>query len=112
MILHARTGGDEFKYSATNVFPGIDIGQGLRISSWSPRGNISGPWKKGRAWFFNSAELQYVRTIVPQLPASQNFSISWRFNDLLHNQVNLSDKNILFVGLLRSEERLVGKKCI
>jgi hypothetical protein len=100
MMLHARTGGDEFKYSATNVFPGVDIGQGLRISSWTPRGNISGPWKKGRAWFFNSAELQYVRTTVPQLPASQNSSISWRFNDLLHNQVNLSDKNILFVGLL------------
>ncbi len=100
MILHARTGGDEFKYSATNVFPGIDIGQGLRFSTWTPRGNISGPWKKGRAWYFNTAELQFVRTIVPQLPASQNSSISWRFNDLLHNQVNLSNKNILFVGLL------------
>src|ERR1035441_2201602 len=100
MILHARNGGDEFKYSATNVFPGVDIGQGLRVSSWTPRGNISGPWKKGRAWFFNTAELQFVRTTVPQLPASQNSSISWRFNDLLHNQVNLSNKNILFVGLL------------
>jgi hypothetical protein len=100
MMLHARTGGDEFKYSATNVFPGVDIGQGLRVSSWTPRGNISGPWHKGRAWFFNTAELQFVRTTVSQLPASQNSSISWRFSNLLHNQVNLSNKNILFVGLL------------
>jgi len=100
MILHARTGGDELKFSATNVFPGIDIGQGLRFSSWTPRGNISGPWKKGRAWFFNTSELQFIRTTVPQLPASQNSSISWRFNNLLHNQVNLSSKNILFVGIL------------
>ncbi len=100
MMLHARTGGDEFKYSATNVFPGVDIGQGLRVSSWTPRGNISGPWRKGRAWFFNTAELQFIRTTVPQLPASQNSSKSWRFNDLLHNQINLSNRNILFVGLL------------
>ena len=100
MVLHARTGGDEFKYSATNVFPGIAIGPGLRVSNWTPRGNISGPWRKGRAWFFNTSELQFVRTTVPQLPAGQNTSKSWRFNDLLHNQINLSEKNILFVGLL------------
>ncbi|MEO8367607.1 MAG: carboxypeptidase regulatory-like domain-containing protein [Candidatus Solibacter sp.] len=100
MLLHARTGGDQLKYSATNVFPGINIGQGLRVANWTPRGNISGPWKKGRAWFSNTTELQFVRNTVPQLPASQNSSKSWRFNNLLHNQVNLSEKNILFVGLL------------
>ena len=100
MMLHARTGGDKFAYSATNVFPGVDLGQGYRVSSWTPRGNISGPWKKGRAWFFNTTELQFVRTVVPQLPSSQNFSKSWRFNDLLHNQVNISANNILFIGLL------------
>jgi hypothetical protein len=100
MILHARTGGDEFKYSATNIFPGIALGQGLRVSDWTPRGNISGPWKKGRAWYFNTAELQFVRTTVPQLPASENSSKTWRFNDLLHNQVNLGPNNILFIGLL------------
>jgi hypothetical protein len=100
MLLHARTGSDELKFSATTVFPSIDIGTGLRFSSWTPRSSISGPWRKGRAWFFNTAELQFVRTTVPQLPANQNSSKSWRFNDLLHNQFNLSEKNILFVGLL------------
>jgi len=72
----------------------------LRVANWTPRGNISGPWKKGRAWFSNTTELQFVRNTVSQLPASQNSSKSWRFNNLLHNQVNLSEKNILFVGLL------------
>jgi hypothetical protein len=100
MTLHARTGGDKFQYSATNLFPGIDVGQGTRFSSWTPRGNISGPWRKGRAWFFNTAELQFVRTTVPQLPKGQDSSKSWRFNDLLHNQINLTQNNILFVGLL------------
>ena len=100
MLLHARTGSDKFDYSATNVFPGIDSGQGLRISNWTPRGNVSGPWRKGRAWYFNTTELQFVRTTVPQLPSGQNSSKSWRFNNLLHNQINLSQKNILYIGLL------------
>src|SRR5450432_1937348 len=100
MMLHARTGNDQFAYSATNVFPGFDSGAGYHVSSWTPRGNVSGPWKRGRAWFFNTTELQFVRTIVPQLPANQNSSKSWRFNNLLHNQINLSQRNILYIGLL------------
>jgi Carboxypeptidase regulatory-like domain len=100
MLLHARTGGDDFKYSATNFFPGVDFRQGVHFADWSPRGNVSGPWKKGRAWFFDTAQVQFVRTVVPQLPSNQNSSVSWRFSNLLHNQVNLSSKNILFVGLL------------
>ena len=100
MMLHARTGGDKFAYSATNVFPGVNLGQGFRVSDWTPRGNVSGPWIKGRAWFFNTSELQFVRTTVSQLPANQNSSKSWRFNDIVHNQINLSAHNILFIGLL------------
>jgi hypothetical protein len=100
MMLHARTGGDKFNYSATSVFPGIDMGNGLRVSNWTPRGYLSGPWRRGRAWFFNTTELQFVRITVPQLPAGQNSAKSWRFNDLLHNQINLSPNNILFIGLL------------
>lgn len=100
MLLHARTGTDAFRFSATEVFPGIELGTGLRFSNWTPRAYISGPWRKGRAWFFNTSELQFVRATVTQLPANQNSSISWRFNDLLHSQFNLSENNILFVGLL------------
>ena len=100
MMLHARTGGDKFAYSATNVFPGVNLGQGFRVSDWTPRGNVSGPWSKGRAWFFNTSELQFVRTTVPLLPSSQNSSKAWRFNNLLHNQINLTPNNIVFIGLL------------
>ncbi len=68
MTLHARTGGDDFQFSGTSLFPGIGIGSGTRVSSWTPRANFSGPWQKGRAWFFNTAELQFVRVTIPQLP--------------------------------------------
>jgi hypothetical protein len=100
LMLRSRTGTDEFRFSATEFFPGIALSAGARIASWTPRAYVSGPWRKRRAWFFNTAELQFVRDTVKQLPTDQNASTSWRFNDLLHNQLNLSDKNILFVGLL------------
>lgn len=100
MAIHARTGGDDFKFSATNVFPGVDTGRGIRIGTWTPRGDFSGPWLKGKAWFFNTVEFQYSDTLVPELPPGQDRYATWRVSDLLHNQVNLSQRNILFVGLL------------
>lgn len=100
LMLRARTGTNDFQFSATEFFPGIALSAGARLASWTPRAYIAGPWRKRRAWFFNTAELQFLRDTVKQLPTDQNASISWRFNDLLHNQINLSDKNILFVGLL------------
>lgn len=100
MLLHARTGTDAFQFTATEYFPGIQLGHGLQIASWTPRIVVSGPIRKGKAWFFNTGELQFVRLTVKQLPTDQNAAISWRFNDLLHNQFNLSPKNIVFVGML------------
>jgi hypothetical protein len=100
MMLRARTGTDKFDFSATAFFPGISFGNGRQITNWTPRTYISGPWRKRRAWFFNTAELQFVRDRVKQLPSGENTAITWRANDLLHNQINLTDRNILFAGLL------------
>jgi hypothetical protein len=100
MLLHARTGTDNFRFSFTQIFPGIDFGNSLRPSTWTPRAYVAGPLRKGRAWYFNSGELQYNRNKVLQLPVNQNYATSWRFNDLLHTQINLSERNFLFIGLL------------
>ena len=100
VLLPARIGTDETKYSVTEFFPRLQFGSGANLSRWSPRAYFSGPWKKHRAWFFNTAEFQFVRLRVNQLPGGQDSSSSWTFNDLLHNQINLSNRNILFAGLL------------
>jgi hypothetical protein len=100
MLLHPRTGTDEFKFSATEYFPSIALGNGLQLSNWTPRAFISGPIRKQRAWFFNTIEFQFIRTTFPQLPEGQNTAKTFRFNDLLHNQFNLSERNIVFVGVL------------
>jgi hypothetical protein len=100
MLLHPRTGTDEFKFSATEYFPSIALGSGLRVSNWTPRAYVSGPLRRRRAWFFNTVEFQFTRTTLTQLPDGQNTAKNFRFNDLLHNQFNLSERNILFVGML------------
>lgn len=100
LLLRARVGKDDFDFAATEFFPNITLGQGLRITNWTPRAYVSGPWRKGKAWFFNTGEFQYVQLTVPQLPSGQNTSSAWRFNDLLHNQFNLSPNDIVFVGVL------------
>ena len=100
LSLHARKGDDKFRYSATNLFPSIDTQRGTTLGSWTPRGSISGPWWKHRAWFFNTLELQYVNNLVVELPGGQNRSRSYRANDLLHNQINLTSANVLTAGVL------------
>lgn len=100
LALHARKGDDKWRVSATSLFPGIDTQRGTTVGSWSPRTNLSGPWWKGRAWFFNTLELQYLNNLVVELPGGQNRSRSYRANDLIHNQFNLTPSNVLTVGLL------------
>lgn len=100
MLLHPRTGTDEFKFSATEYFPGVALGSGVQISNWTPRVYVSGPLRKRRAWFFNTTEFQFTRVTLSQLPEGQNSAKNFRFNDLLHNQFNLNERNILFVGIL------------
>lgn len=100
LALHARKGGDTLRYSATNFIPGFGTQRGPHLDNWTPRGHISGPWKRGRAWFFNSLELQYVNNIVVDLPRGQDRSGTYRANNLFHNQINLTPSNVLTAGFL------------
>ena len=100
MAMHVRSGVDKYRYSATSLFPSASLGKGLRVTSWTPRTNVAGPWIKGKAWFFNATELNYTNTTVPTLPAGQNTARSWRGSELLHNQININEHSILYAGLL------------
>lgn len=100
MAIRTRTGDDKLRYSATNFLPGIEYQKGWLIGGWNPRANLSGPWRRGRAWFFNGLYLQYTNTVVPELPRGEDRSPSWRVSNLLHNQINLSPSNILTVAWL------------
>jgi len=100
LAIQTQKGGDKFRYTATNFVPGIEMSKGLFIGGWTPRANISGPLRKGRAWFFNSTDIQYDKYVMEDLPKGQDSVESWRFGDLLSTQVNLTPSNILTASVL------------
>lgn len=100
--VNTRTGDDRIRYSATNFIPGVENQKGLRIGSWNPRVNFSGPIRRGRVWFSDSFASQYDQTIIRELPAGQDSASSVRFNNFLHVQANLSPTNIATFGFLAS----------
>jgi hypothetical protein len=100
LSVNTKMGDDRIRYSATNFIPGVEFAKGLRIGSWTPRVNLSGPMLRGRAWFSDSLTSQYDQTVVRELPKGQDESTSWRYSNLLRTQVNLTPSNILYAGFL------------
>jgi hypothetical protein len=100
MAISTVAGSDRPHYSATNFVPGIENHKGLVIGDWTPRAGISGPLRKGRAWFSDSLALQYQNHVVDDLPAGGDRTSDWRVSNLLHTQFNLTPSHILFGGFL------------
>jgi outer membrane receptor for ferrienterochelin and colicin len=100
--VNTRTGDDRIRYSATNFIPGVENQKGLRIGSWNPRVNVSGPIRRGRVWFSDSFASQYDQTVIRELPPGQDVASSIRFNNFLHVQANLTPTNIMTFGFLAS----------
>jgi len=101
--VNTKMGDNRLRYSATNFVPGIESTKGWRIGSWTPRLNLSGPIKRGRAWFSDSLTGQYDHTVIRELPPGNDQSTSWRYNNLLRGQVNLTPANILYAGFLANQ---------
>lgn len=100
LALDSIPGDDKMRYSASNFVPGLSNHKGWTFQDWTPRFNVSGPIRRGRAWFSDSADVQIIRTIIDGLPKGQDRFTSTRFSDLLHGQVNLTPSNILSGGFL------------
>lgn len=100
--LQIRTamGDDHWRPSATNFIPSLEEHKGLVLSNWTPRGSVSGPLVRGRAWFSESADAVYDKLVVEELPQGRDRSSSWRANNLLRSQVNLTPSNIFVTSWL------------
>src|SRR5262249_11873619 len=90
-------GDDRYRFSATNFVPTIQQRKGLNLRDWTPRVTLSGPFRRGRAWFFEAADAEYKLNIVEALPSGADRSSNWRFSNLAKAQVNLTTRNI-FTG--------------
>ncbi len=95
LAINTESGTDNFHFTATDFIPGIDIQQGVRLGNWYPRIGISGPIKRGKAWFSDTLGAEYNNTLVTGLPSGQNTSSGWNGYNLLHAQWNLSPRNIV-----------------
>jgi carboxypeptidase family protein len=100
LALKTDTGDDKVRYLGTNFVPGLENHKGLVIGAWTPRFTLSGPIRRGRAWFSDSIDAQYNKTVIDELPKGQDQANSWRLSNLLRNQVNLTPSNILYTDFL------------
>lgn len=101
LTLETSQGDDHFRFLATNFIPSVQVKKSnLSLEGWTPRANFSGPIAKGRAWFFNSAAIQYDKTIIDELPPGADTGNRWEGSDLTRVQVNLTNRNILTSGFV------------
>lgn len=100
LAITTNPGDDRLRYTATNFVPGVETQKGIYIGSWTPRFNLSGPIRRGRAWFSDSASIQYDKMVLEDLPDGEDRSSSWRLANVMQTQWNLSPRQILFAGLL------------
>jgi hypothetical protein len=100
LALTSRMGDDHWRFSAVNFFPGVSTEGGLHINEWTPRVQVSGPIRKGRAWFHNGMDAFYLVDLVHGLPSGQNRTHGLAVTDLTRVRIDLARGNILTAGLL------------
>lgn len=100
LAVRTQTGGDRFRYVATNFVPGIENRKGWTLGDWTPRVGVSGPIRRGRTWFSNSTDVAYNRIFIRDLPKGSDRQTSMRLSNLLHLQHNLTPGQIFSGGVL------------
>jgi hypothetical protein len=93
--IRTETGDDHWRFGATNFLPGIGVQDGVYINHLSPRLRVSGPLKKGRAWFSNAFDTYYTVDTISGLPRGQNRESSLTASNLTRFQWNIRDWQIL-----------------
>ena len=93
--IKTQMGDDRWRFSGTNFIPGVSYDSGLLINKWTPRANLSGPIKKGRAWFYNGFDSFYDVNVINGLPRGQDRSRAFSGSNLSRFQVNVNPANIL-----------------
>lgn len=100
LSLSTGIGDDHLRYTGTNFLPSFKFIRGINLDKWTPRFTVSGPIKKGRAWFYDAEDFEYDYNLIPDLPANADQAPLWRFSNLFKLQTNLTRSNILTGSLL------------
>ena len=99
-------GDDHLRFDATNFIPSWKNikGKGIDFDKWVPRATLSGPIKKGKIWFFDSADAEYDNYIFRDLPKGSDRDPFLRGSNLAKVQINLRPSDILSFGLLNNTQ--------
>jgi hypothetical protein len=101
-VLNLTTGMGDDRYlaTATDLAPSAQFVRGVSIDSWTPRVAFSGPFRKGRAWFYSASDADVTLDVRNDLPEGADRNKSWRLGWLGKGQVNLSPTHFVNMGLL------------
>jgi hypothetical protein len=100
LALQTDNGDDHWRFGTTNFLPSFNFDRGIHLDNWYPRATVSGPIKKGRAWFSDSLSLQHGFTLVRELPRGRDTSDYWSGDNLFRAQYNVSARHSLQGNLL------------
>ncbi len=93
--LNTATGDDHFRFLATDFIPSIQNKHGYTLDKLTPRLTLSGPLRKGRAWFYNAIDAEYDNIVLPELLPGADHDVFWRVGDLFKVQGNVTSRNIV-----------------
>ena len=101
-VLNLTTGmgDDRFRFTSTDFVPSVQNRKGVHINSWTPRATVSGPLRKGKAWFMDALDGEYGLSIIQELPAGADRNPAWFLGNLAKAQVNLTPSNNLTTSFL------------
>ena len=96
--LRTGTGDDHYRFLATDFIPSVQSKRGIAINEINPRMIVSGPMRKGKAWFFDAVDIDYLNHVIPELPRGADSDASIRVGNFIKIQTNLTSRNILTGG--------------
>jgi len=105
LSLETGMGDDFYRFSATDFVPSLQSRKGIHIESLTPRATLSGPLRRGKAWFYDALDGEYDLTIIKELPAGADQAPLWRFSNLAKVQINLTPANLLTTSFLANRLR-------
>ncbi len=100
IALYTGMGDDKFRFNATNFVPSFRDLNGIRFDKFVPRFTFSGPLKRGHAWWYDGADVEYDNIYISELPANADTDKLIRGSNLVKAQYNVTQANILTAGLL------------
>lgn len=95
LSLITAMGDDRYRFSGTDFLPSLQGRKGIHLNSWTPRATLSGPLRKGKAWFLEALDGEYDLNLIKELPAGADRNPVWRISNLAKAQVNLKQAHIV-----------------